>query len=264
MMDARTKAGDAERKLLVLTFHRVDDAGRATSHGVPWAVFRDLLEWAGGAAAQVARTFTPEEIDRPSILLRFDDGTVDHARAADELAERGMRGIFFISSGRLHERGFVDARTVRVMCEAGHVIGSHAHTHVPLAAKPVRYIHEELHRSKAILEDLTGQRVDFIAPPGGLVDRSVREIAQAAGYRGLTTMRWGLCRGRWNSFDVPTVPVTAWTVRNRIAERTYAANALPWDARAVCLLRAMLPEPLRRRGRTLLNSGGTRSNGAYP
>ncbi len=67
------------------------------------------------------------------------------------------------------------------MRNAGHLVGSHSHTHVPLTAKPVEFVRDELQRSKTILEAVTGEAVDFLAPPGGLVDSSVRDLAKQVG-----------------------------------------------------------------------------------
>jgi peptidoglycan/xylan/chitin deacetylase (PgdA/CDA1 family) len=243
-----------ERKLLVLTFHRVDDDRLLSSHGVPWEWFLRLLDRIGVLGVKVVSTFLPEEIKEPSILLRFDDGTTDHLRAAMELSRRGLSGVFFVSSGHLGKPAYLDSQEVRQMHHAGHVIGSHSHTHIPLPAQPAGSVHDELHRSKAILEDVTGQAVDFLAPPGGFVDSAVRNLAKEVGYSALTTVRWGLCSGWWDSYDVPALAMTPWTIRRKIAERTYARGALPWEARGVNLLKVIIPAPVGRHARTILNA----------
>jgi peptidoglycan/xylan/chitin deacetylase (PgdA/CDA1 family) len=247
-----------ERKLLVLTFHRVDDDRLLSSHGVPWEWFLRLLDRIGGLGIKVVDTFLPKEISEPSMVIRFDDGTIDHWRAAIEMSHRGLPGVFFVSSGRLGEHGYLNRQQVCEMRQAGHVIGSHAHTHIPLSAKPKEFVHEELHRSKAILEEVTGQAVDFLAPPGGCVDSAVRNLAQEMGYRGLTTVRWGLCSGWWDAYDVPALAMTPWTIHRKIAERMYAKGALPWDARGVNLLKAIIPAPVQRHARKLLNAGAAK------
>src|SRR5262249_40202930 len=153
--------------LLVLTFHRVDDDTLRSAHGVPWEWFLRILDWIEVLGVPVVSTFAPEEIGEPSILLRFDDGTIDHLPAAMELAERGLRGVFFVSSSRLEKAGYLGPQDVRLLWRAGHGVGSHSHRHTPLPAKPANFVHDELYRSKAILEGLIGQVVDFLAPPGG-------------------------------------------------------------------------------------------------
>jgi peptidoglycan/xylan/chitin deacetylase (PgdA/CDA1 family) len=247
-----------ERKLLVLTFHHVDDDKLLSSHGVSWEWFLRLLDRIGGLGVKVVGTFLPEELREPSLVLRFDDGTIDHWRAAMELSHRGIQGVFFVSSGRLGEHGYLDRQQVRQLSQAGHVVGSHAHTHIPLSAQPREFVHEELHRSKAILEEVTGHAVDFMAPPGGLVDSVVRNLAKEVGYRGLTTVRWGLCSGWWDAYDVPALAVTPWTIHRKIAERTYARGALPWDARGISCLKAIIPAPIQSHARRMLNAGAAK------
>src|SRR5262249_53451782 len=162
-----------------------------------------------------------------------------HLRAAMELSHRGIQGVFFVSSSRLGKHGYLNPQEVRQMRKAGHVIGSHSHTHIPLLSQPKEFVYDELHRSKAILEEVTEQAVDFLAPPGGCVDSAVRNLAKEVGYRGLTTMRWGLCSRQWDLYDVPSLAMTPWTMHRKIAERTYTRGALPWEARGVNLLKAM-------------------------
>jgi hypothetical protein len=46
-----------------------------------------------------------EPLQKFSVALTFDDGTADHLQVGEELAKRGMRGIFFVSPGMVGTPG---------------------------------------------------------------------------------------------------------------------------------------------------------------
>ena len=63
-------------------------------------------------------------------ILTFDDGGRSALDVvAPVLAEHGLRGEFFVATARLGTAGFLDRRGVEELAAAGHVIGSHSHTH---------------------------------------------------------------------------------------------------------------------------------------
>jgi peptidoglycan/xylan/chitin deacetylase (PgdA/CDA1 family) len=121
-------------------------------------------------------------------VLTFDDGGASALDVvAPMLAEHGLRGEFFVTTARLGTPGFLDPRGVRELVAAGHVVGSHSHTHPVLPALSEAQILDEWRTSVAVLEDATGGPVHSASVPNGFVNDAVVAAAQEAGIRTLYT-----------------------------------------------------------------------------
>ena len=124
-----------------------------------------------------------------SLTLTFDDGgrsAVDVV--APVLAEHGLRGEFLITTSRLGTPGFLDRRGVGELAAAGHVIGSHSHTHPErMPALSEAEILAEWRTSVAVLEDITGVPVERASVPNGFTNAAVEAAARKAGIRTLFT-----------------------------------------------------------------------------
>lgn len=118
-------------------------------------------------------------------LLTFDDGGVSASTCiAGLLAKYGWYGHFFVTAGRIGQKGFLSSEQIRELRRNGHVIGSHSFSH------PVRMSHcsreqllEEWSTSRRIISDIIGEDVDTASVPGGYYSRKVAETAAAAGIR---------------------------------------------------------------------------------
>ncbi len=128
------------RALTVATFayHEVTDdptaSGFQRAGARPYTLtrrrFADHLD--AIAAAPCRPTLVGEiDFDRPArhLLLTFDDGGKSALYASDQLAQRGWRGHFFIVTGLIGHRTFLNAAAIRHLRQCGHLIGSHSHTH---------------------------------------------------------------------------------------------------------------------------------------
>lgn len=122
-------------------------------------------------------------------ILTFDDGGRSALDVvAPVLAEHGLHGEFFIATSRLGTPGFLDAAGVAELAAAGHVVGSHSHTHPEMmSALPEEQILAEWRTSIAVLEDITGRPVEHASVPNGFTNGAVLAAAQQAGIRTLFT-----------------------------------------------------------------------------
>jgi peptidoglycan/xylan/chitin deacetylase (PgdA/CDA1 family) len=156
--------------------------------------------------------------DGDRLFLTFDDGGASGLEHAAPLLEaRGLRGHFFVTTSKIGAAGFLDPDGVRALHAAGHVVGSHAHTHAALTRLPSSEAAEELRRSKAVLEDLLGEEVDVLSVPTGYVNRLVLELAAAAGYRHLFTSEpWLQPRPVESALAYGRFAVTAGTPASRV------------------------------------------------
>ena len=122
------------------------------------------------------------------LVLTFDDGGASAMYAADQLARRGWKAHFFIITGRIGERTFLKPADIRTLRSAGHMIGTHSHTHPDIfrSLSPA-LMASEWGVSRAILEALLGEPCVAASVPGGDISPVVLESAGAAGVRYLFT-----------------------------------------------------------------------------
>ncbi|NOT40047.1 MAG: polysaccharide deacetylase family protein [Alphaproteobacteria bacterium] len=201
---------------LILTYHRVvDDGAVATFYDVPLTQFRAHVR-------QVAAT-------RPAmpVIFTFDDGTADHLRAAEVLADHGLRGVFFLVVNRLGTPGYLRRTDAARLIDLDQIVGSHTVTHPQLPEVTDTALNEELSCSRDVLQELCGRSVDWFAPPGGLYDARTLPAARRTGYRFVRTMDWGYApelKDQGVGELLPTVPVLR-SVSDRRFEKLLAGTA---------------------------------------
>jgi len=122
------------------------------------------------------------------VLLTFDDGGKSALVAGDELSRRGWKGHFFITTGYIGHRTFLDASEIRELRRAGHLVGSHSHTH-PDIYRDLDYdrMLVEWRQSCDILSQILGEPCLAGAVPGGDTSRTVLRSAGQSGLRYLFT-----------------------------------------------------------------------------
>jgi len=121
-------------------------------------------------------------------LLTYDDGGASASAAGDLMRDRGIRGCFFITTGRIGTPGFVDAPMLRALRQDGHLIGSHSHTHpANISQLDTHALRDEWVRSVDALEQILGEPVGTASVPGGFMSTAVLRAAEAAGIRTLFT-----------------------------------------------------------------------------
>jgi len=122
------------------------------------------------------------------LLLTFDDGGLSALYAAEALARRGWRGHFFIVTGKIGERTFLDRAGIRELASAGHLVGSHSHTHPDIFRGLTRQrMFEEWRVSRTIVSDILGAPCDTASIPGGDQSPAVLASAAEAGFNYLFT-----------------------------------------------------------------------------
>ena len=121
-------------------------------------------------------------------MLTFDDGGKSAVAVAAALSRRGMVGHFLITTARIGQPGFVSAEEVVALHAAGHVVGSHSHTHpAEISRLSLAELQREWRQSVDILSGLLGVPVTVASVPGGFYSPQVAQAAAAAGVRYLFT-----------------------------------------------------------------------------
>jgi peptidoglycan/xylan/chitin deacetylase (PgdA/CDA1 family) len=122
------------------------------------------------------------------LLLTFDDGGKSAVRLGDVLSHRGWRAHFFITTGLIGNRTFLNAGEIRRLRSQGHLIGSHSHSHPAIYRELDRgRMVVEWRQSCDILAQLLGEPCLTASVPGGEISPAVLRSADAAGVRYLFT-----------------------------------------------------------------------------
>jgi peptidoglycan/xylan/chitin deacetylase (PgdA/CDA1 family) len=232
----------------VLTLHRVVDH-LERDHDLTWDSFRHLID-------SVSASIT--DLESPSsawaITITFDDGTEDHLRAAEELQRRALSAIFFIPAGDIGSSGRLDAGQVHELVSLGHVVGSHALHHRPLARLGLEQLRDEVRESRARLEAICKEPVVFFAPPGGIGHHALVSTLRSEAYRACRTVRWGVYRDQEERWAIPCVPVTEYTWQRGWVEYALTRHSLPLRMRLGRIVKGALPAGLVRSTRASLHS----------
>jgi peptidoglycan/xylan/chitin deacetylase (PgdA/CDA1 family) len=169
------------------------DSGFQRNGALPFKLgtrlFREHLDGIGEAPLSPALV-TDVDLAGPGrhLFLTFDDGGKSALSVGEELCRRGWRGHFFISTGLIGQRTFLNVAELRELRSCGHILGSHSHTHPD--------IYRELDWERMVVE--WRQSSDFLAQhlgetcltgavPGGEISRAVLRSAATAGLHYLFT-----------------------------------------------------------------------------
>jgi peptidoglycan/xylan/chitin deacetylase (PgdA/CDA1 family) len=198
----------ARNKKAVLTYHRVLDGSERTGSGGARSFYDVPVSEFKREVAQLAahsRDYDGLEL-RPDVVITFDDGTEDHLRAAEILASAGLSAIFFIITGRLGTSGYLSHSVLPTLVRLGHQLGSHTVTHRRVTMLAPDALRDELHQSRDFLQQATGNKVEWFAPPGGYLNQPSLEAALACGYCFVRTMEWGYA-STTQTGRIPCIPI---------------------------------------------------------
>lgn len=227
--------------VLALMYHDVAATGRLDETGFrgPGAdhykltpeSFADHLDVIGASGRHPELVTTPAETTR-RILLTFDDG----GRSAGDtiapmLTARGWRGHFFVTTDRIDTAGFLTRAEIAALHSAGHVVGSHSHSHPVMTRLSDAEIADEWRRSKTILEDTLGAAVTTLSVPTGYYEERVGRIAVGLGYRHVFTSEpWLEPRRLGDGVAYGRFQVTAGTPAARVDALCRFSRSAVWRA----------------------------------
>ncbi|HWB46474.1 MAG TPA: polysaccharide deacetylase family protein [Hyphomicrobiaceae bacterium] len=131
------------------------------------------------------------------IDITFDDGNVsDLSIALPELSKRQLPATFFLCSGRLQSRNYLDAGAARELVAAGMGIGSHGMHHRDWRMLDEAELIDEISLARRELEDACGLPITKVAIPFGSYDRRVIGKVRAEGFSHVYTSDGGLAYRR--------------------------------------------------------------------
>jgi peptidoglycan/xylan/chitin deacetylase (PgdA/CDA1 family) len=208
----------------VLTFHRIGDVA-AGRYQVSWRAFSRLLDLIVDLRIAVSAELDPAAACAAAAVLTFDDGTQDHLHVGEELARRSLPGVFFIPSAKLDQAGRLRRSDLGTLRAQGHVVGSHGVRHVPLLDE--RIVRSELRESKAWLEDILGEEVLYLAPPGGLYRKNLVDEVRESGYGAARSLAFGVYDSGAQRWRIPSLTVTEAMLNHAWIEAALLHGRLP-------------------------------------
>ena len=134
----------------------------------------------------------------PMVAFTFDDGPnpVHTTKLLDGLAKRNAKATFFVLGEKLdyksqnyNERIIKQNRElVARMAAEGHTVANHSYSHCWLSKSTPEKVAYELSKTSQLIQEITGEEVKYMRPPGGsaLTASWVRKIAAP-----MITVCWG-------------------------------------------------------------------------
>ena len=129
---------------------------------------------------------------RGAVLLTFDDGPhpVYTAEVLEHLDRFGVKAAFFLLGNRV----MTSADLARRMCEVGHPIGNHTHSHPRPTWFGFRAAHREISLCQQAVSEVTGESPTLFRPPMG---RWTLPLRLATFRHRLRPVGWTLDSGDW-------------------------------------------------------------------
>jgi hypothetical protein len=148
--------------------------------------------------------------------LTFDDGTAGQEQAAAVLSSHGMRGTFYVNSGRVGlNASYLSREQLLAMQGQGHEIGGHTIGHLDLTTLGADDAAREVCNDRLALTNL-GLVVKSFAYPFGATSSTVAQVVNDCGYNsargisGLKSLPYG-CASCATAETLP--PVNPWNIR---------------------------------------------------
>jgi peptidoglycan/xylan/chitin deacetylase (PgdA/CDA1 family) len=129
------------------------------------------------------------------IVLSFDDGYLSDVRVAlPVLKARRWPGVLNLEVANLKPVWGIRPPGVRKLIAAGWEIDDHTLTHPDLTKVDAVRLHDEIARSRRVIQERFHVPVDFFCYPAGRYNAAVVAAVQRAGFFGATTTNYGLAR----------------------------------------------------------------------
>ena len=125
------------------------------------------------------------QTDKKVVALTFDDGPHPQFTPAllDVLKKHDARATFFVMGNKAEAHSYILKRTAA----EGHEIGNHSYSHPNFNKLKKDAQLEEINKTTAIIQSITGQTPTFLRPPGGYLSYDLVEMTKK---QNLTIAYW--------------------------------------------------------------------------
>ena len=120
------------------------------------------------------------QTDQKAVALTFDDGPLEDTTTAvlDSLKRNQSHGTFFILGKRAEQQPDL----VRRMTLEGHELGSHSYSHADYNRMSTEAQMQDIYRSAAIIEEISGKKISLFRPPGGYLSEALVSRCRQEGF----------------------------------------------------------------------------------
>jgi len=124
----------------------------------------------------IAKFCESGKINKSEVALTFDDGGESfHSIIAPILEKHGFKGYFFITTGLIGTKGFLNEAQIVDLHNRGHIVGAHSHTHPKnISVLTSSEIENEWTKSVKILNQIISGKVKAASIPGGFYSERSR------------------------------------------------------------------------------------------
>lgn len=242
-------AGPAPGRIPILVYHSVSDdppdwISPLTVTPRTFSTHLDLIAESGREAVTVTTLVRSLQdrnpIDRPLVLITFDDGFADFARSALPALERhGLASTLYVTTGALAGRNesvlppadMLESSVLPELEAAGVEIGSHTHTHRQLDLLPADEVERELRLSGHLLADELGHEVPSFAYPYGFWRPRILGRLRKTGFSSACAVGNWVCRLPSDTLTLPRLMVKSTTTLPTL-ERWLSAEDPPVTERS--------------------------------
>lgn len=153
----------------------------------------DISTGSDATSDEESEVSPPGEIVHKKVALTFDDGPDPKVtrQILETLQKHDAKATFFMLGSRVEYYSDI----VNEMKDAGHELGNHTWTHADLTKLGPERIAKEIDKTSAIIEDVTGQKVESFRPPYGAVNDAVHNMT------GLPIILWDVDTLDWKYRD---------------------------------------------------------------
>jgi len=183
-----------------LLYHKVTNDWEVGVTFIPPQQFEGQLQLIKSAGWGTMLPGDPVDSTAKQFLLSFDDGYESILTNALPICERiGFKGIVFIPSSWIggwndwdhqllgRRSRHLDRSQLTELVKHGWMIGSHGVTHTDMTALSESECLAEMVNSRKLLQDITGQAIEWMAFPYGRYNGITVKTAIEAGYTGAVT-----------------------------------------------------------------------------
>lgn len=252
----------------ILIYHKIDPKNELGINSISPQQFEKQIQF---LIENGYRTLTFADISsanvntQKSIIITFDDGYESvYQHAYPLFMQAAYKAIVFPVTGYIGDWNHWDANLggirfrhlsweqIMELSAAGWEIGSHSVNHRPLPYLNSRYLHQELNRSREVLQEMLNKEIKTFSYPFGMENKRVQTAAENAGYK-LACKNISLNGVNGNVFSVSRIPVhkldTVASLQKKLSIAAHPMermklSVLNWPARFTALYQILFRKQL--------------------
>jgi len=154
-------------------------------------------------------------VNKPSIVLTFDDGYKDIMQLRYFLKKQNIKPALFLIADTQNvntaeigkEHTYLNKNDIKSLIADGWEVGCHSNTHANLSGLSEKELYKEIVVSKKTLEESFGIKINYFAYPRGKYSKTVLKYVKKAKYKLGLTMDDNLIDKNINPLVIPRIGI---------------------------------------------------------